>query len=104
MLGGDTAVEEMIKDTKKGILVTRLWYIREVDPRTLLLTGLTRDGTFLIEKGKLTRPIKNFRFNESPAAMLNQIEAMGPSERAAGSDEAEGSFRMPPLLVKEFNF
>src|SRR5439155_7953267 len=66
MVGGNTPIEEMIRNTPRGILVTRLWYIREVDPRTLLFTGLTRDGTFLIENGKIARAIKNFRFNESP--------------------------------------
>ena len=104
MTGGKTSTEEMIQNTRKGILVTRLWYIREVDPRTLLFTGLTRDGTFLIENGKITKPIKNFRFNESPVSMLNNIEAMGPSERATGSEVEDWSVSVPPLLVKDFTF
>jgi predicted Zn-dependent protease len=104
MAGGSSSVEEMIRNTRKGILVTRLWYIRMVDPRTLLYTGLTRDGTFLIENGKMTRPIKNFRFNESPIAMLNNIEAMAPSERAVGSEVEDWSVSVPPLLVKDFTF
>ena len=86
MPGGTATQDELISTLKRGILVTRFWYIREVDPRTLLLTGLTRDGTFLIEDGKIIRPVKNFRFNESPVAMLNNIEAMGKSERAIGAE------------------
>ncbi len=64
-----------------GILVTRFWYIRAVDRRTILYTGLTRDGTFLIENDKVTRPIKNFRFNESPIFFLNHLQAMGSTIR-----------------------
>lgn len=104
MSGGDIPVDEMVRQTTKGILVTRLWYIREVDPRTLVFTGLTRDGTFLIENGKIARSVKNFRFNESPIAMLNNIIAMGPSERAAGSEVEDWSVSVPPLLVKDFTF
>jgi predicted Zn-dependent protease len=104
MAGGKTSIAEMIQNTKKGILVTRLWYIREVDPRTLVFTGLTRDGTFLIENGKISKPVKNFRFNESPVAMLNNIEAMGPPERTTGSEVEDWSVLVPPLLVKEFTF
>src|SRR5262245_8791203 len=104
MLGGNSSVDEMIQDTKRGILVTRLWYIRTVDPRTLLLTGLTRDGTFLIENGRISKPIKNFRFNESPLAMLSNIVAMGPTERARGSEIEDASVAVPTLLVKDFTF
>ncbi len=103
MLGGTTSTEDMIKSTPRGILVTRLWYLRQVDPRTILYTGLTRDGTFLIENGKITKAIKNFRFNESPLFMLNNVEAMGPSVRIAGS-EGGGAIVMPTLKVKDFNF
>ena len=63
----------MIKSTPRGVLVTRLWYLRQVDPRTMLYTGLTRDGTFLIENGKISKAVKNFRFNESPLFMLNNV-------------------------------
>ncbi|HVF38683.1 MAG TPA: TldD/PmbA family protein [Gemmatimonadaceae bacterium] len=103
MIGGTTSTEEMIRSTPRGILVTRLWYLRQVDPRTILFTGLTRDGTFLIENGKITKAIKNFRFNESPLFMLNNIEAMGPSVRIAGT-EGGGAIVMPALKVKDFNF
>ncbi|MBA2706608.1 MAG: TldD/PmbA family protein [Gemmatimonadaceae bacterium] len=103
MMGGTTSTEEMIRSTPRGILVTRLWYLRQVDPRTILFTGLTRDGTFLIENGKITKAIKNFRFNESPLFMLNNIEAMGPSVRIAGT-EGGGAIVMPALKVKDFTF
>ena len=104
MQGGKTSIDDMIADTRKGVLVTRLWYIREVDPQTLLLTGLTRDGTFLIENGKITRPIKNFRFNESPVTMLNNVIAMSPSERATGSEIEGWPISVPALMVKDFTF
>jgi predicted Zn-dependent protease len=103
MLGGTTSTEEMIRTTPRGILVTRLWYLRQVDPRTILFTGLTRDGTFLIENGKITKALKNFRFNESPLFMLNNLEAIGPSVRIAGA-ESGGSIVMPTIKVKDFNF
>ncbi|MBZ0112874.1 MAG: TldD/PmbA family protein [Thermoanaerobaculia bacterium] len=97
MKGGDESLAQLIAGTKKGILVTRLWYIRTVDPQTLLYTGLTRDGTFFIENGKIAFPVKNFRFNESPVIMLNNLEAMGKSERI------EGDY-LPPLKVRDFTF
>lgn len=103
MSGGDQSVEDMVKNTTRGILVTRLWYLREVDPRTILYTGLTRDGTFLIENGKISRPVKNFRFNDSPLFMLNNLEAMGRPERLAGT-EAGGAVVVPPIKVRDFNF
>jgi predicted Zn-dependent protease len=77
--GGSESLADLIKGTEKGILVTRLWYIRAVDPQTLLYTGLTRDGTFYIENGQIKYPVKNFRFNESPVIMLNNLEAIGKS-------------------------
>ena len=106
MLGGTTSVADMIKSTERGILVTRFWYIRGVDPRTILYTGLTRDGTFLIENGKVTRPIKNFRFNESPIFFLNNLEAMGPTIRINASENlgAGGAVYMPPIKVRDFTF
>jgi len=95
--GGTQTLAEMIKGTEKGILVTRLWYIRAVDPQTLLYTGLTRDGTFYIENGKIKYPVKNFRFNESPVIMLNNLEAMGKPMRAGGN-------LIPPLKIRDFTF
>ncbi len=106
MLGGTTSIADMVKNTERGILVTRFWYIRGVDPRTILYTGLTRDGTFLIENGKVTRPIKNFRFNESPIFFLNNLEAMGPTIRINASENlsAGGAVYMPPIKVRDFTF
>jgi predicted Zn-dependent protease len=103
MEGGTKALDEMIKGTKKGILVTRLWYIRDVDPQTLLLTGLTRDGTFYIENGKIQYPIKNFRFNESPVIMLNNLEELGKPERTV-SVESNLNYLLPPMKIRDFTF
>ena len=97
MTGGTQSTADLIKSTAKGILVTRLWYIREVDPQTLLYTGLTRDGTFYIENGKIKFPIKNLRFNESPIIMLNNLEAIGKPVRLAGC-------LVPPLKIRDFTF
>ncbi len=97
MDGGTTSLENMIKGTDKGILVTRFWYIRFVDPQTLLLTGLTRDGTFYIENGKIQFPIKNFRFNESPVIMLNNVEELGKPERT-------DNMIVPPMKIRDFTF
>jgi predicted Zn-dependent protease len=103
MAGGTASTDEMIASTPRGILVTRLWYLRQVDPRTVLYTGLTRDGTFLIENGKITKAVKNLRFNESPLFMLNNLEMLGRAERVAGT-EAGGNVVFPTLKVKDFNF
>ncbi|WP_323846009.1 TldD/PmbA family protein [Microbulbifer magnicolonia] len=101
MVGGDKSTEELIKNTRRGVLVTRTWYIRMVDPQSLLLTGLTRDGTFYIENGKIKYPIKNFRFNESPVIMLNNIEDMGRAERVGMWGF---SAMIPALKVRDFTF
>ena len=103
MSGGTASIDEMIAGTERGILVTRLWYLREVDPRTILYTGLTRDGTFLIENGKISHAAQNFRFNESPLFMLNNLEALGKAERLAGTEQG-GSIVMPSIKVRDFNF
>ena len=98
MVGGTKSVDELVAGTQRGILVTRFWYIRFLDQRTVMVTGLTRDGTFLIENGKITRPLKNFRWNESPLLMLNRLEDIGrPEPTAAGRT-------MPALRVSNFNF
>ncbi|APQ16117.1 TldD/PmbA family protein [Maribacter hydrothermalis] len=97
MAGGDASLEELIKSTKKGILVTRLWYIRSVDPQTLLYTGLTRDGTFYIENGEIKYPVKNFRFNESPIIMLNNLETLGKQVRIDGN-------LIPYMKIRDFTF
>ena len=103
MEGGTKSLEELIAGTKKGILVTKLWYIRDVDPQTLLLTGLTRDGTFYIENGKIQYPIKNFRFNESPIIMLNNLEELGRVERTV-STESNQNYLLPPMKIRDFTF
>jgi predicted Zn-dependent protease len=97
MEGGDESLEDMIAGTKKGILVTRFWYIRSVDPQTLLYTGLTRDGTFYIENGQIKYPIKNFRFNESPIIMLNNLESLGQQVRVDGN-------LIPYMKIRDFTF
>ncbi|AYL94439.1 TldD/PmbA family protein [Mucilaginibacter celer] len=103
MEGGDASIEDLIKSTERGILVSRLWYIRMVDPQSLLLTGLTRDGTFYIENGKIKFPVKNFRFNESPVIMLNNLEALGKQERSI-SVESYRSYLIPPMKIRDFTF
>ncbi len=103
MEGGTATLDDMIKTTERGILVSRLWYIRMVDPQTLLLTGLTRDGTFYIENGKIKYPVKNFRFNESPIIMLNNVEALGKPERSI-SVESYRSYLIPPMKIRDFTF
>ncbi|MGC2418365.1 MAG: TldD/PmbA family protein [Candidatus Acidiferrales bacterium] len=100
--GGDKSLAEMVRTTERGILVTRLWYIREVDPYEKILTGMTRDGTYLIENGRVAGGIRNFRFNESIIEMLSNVEMLGPAVRAAG----EESFEMvvPAMKVRDFHF
>jgi PmbA protein len=97
-----TSVDQMIASTERGVLVTRLWYIREVDPYEKILTGMTRDGTFYVENGKIRHGVRNFRFNQSLIQMLSNVEAMGTPVRASG----EESFDMvvPAMKVRDFNF
>jgi predicted Zn-dependent protease len=106
MAGGDATLEEMIASTEHGLLVTRFWYMRPVDQRTILYTGLTRDGTFLIENGRVTHPVQNLRWNESPIRLLNNIEMMGRPERIVPSEAGNPgpSVVVPPLRVSGFNF
>ena len=102
LAGGTTTRDQMIASTQRGVLVTRLWYLRETDPRTMSYTGLTRDGTYLIENGKISKSIKNMRFNESPLFLLNNVEALGPVHRTAS--EGPGTQIMPILKAHDFNF
>ncbi|GJG86335.1 TldD/PmbA family protein [Gemmatimonadetes bacterium T265] len=106
MSGGTASLDELIASTDRGLLVTRLWYIRPVDPRTILYTGLTRDGTFLIERGKITRAVKNLRWNESPVFLLNNLEAMGRPVRVSASEDGSpgASVVMPPVKAHDFSF
>lgn len=101
------SLEEMIQSTDRGLLVTRFWYIRQVDPRTELLTGLTRDGVWLIEKGKIQYPVRNFRFNQSILELLapGNVEGIGASERISGSEsQGRGAALTPAIKVKRFHF
>jgi predicted Zn-dependent protease len=84
MTGGAGTLDDLIASTEKGLLVTRFWYIRTVNPQTAQLTGLTRDGLFLIEKGRIAAPAVNLRFNESPLVMLQNVEALAAPEPAGG--------------------
>jgi PmbA protein len=100
--GGDSTVEKMVASTDRGLLVTRLWYIREVDPYEKVMTGMTRDGLFVIGNGRVAGAVKNFRFNQSLIEMLKNVELMSPAVRATG----EESFEMvvPAMKVREFHF
>jgi PmbA protein len=84
--GGGSSIEDLIASTRRGILITRFWYIREVDPYEKILTGMTRDGTFLIEDGRLAGGLKNFRFNQGLIGALNNVEALSPAVRASGEE------------------
>jgi PmbA protein len=100
--GGTSSVEKMIASTERGILVTRFWYIREVDPYEKIFTGMTRDGTFLVEGGRVTSGVRNFRFNQGLMEMLSNVEALSPAVRASG----EETFDMvaPAMQIHDFNF
>jgi predicted Zn-dependent protease len=100
----DRTLEDMISSTDSAILVTRFWYIRTVDPKTMLLTGLTRDGVFEVKNGRITRPVRNFRFNESPMNILSNIIELGRPEKAVGAESGDFSIFVPPLKVANFNF
>jgi PmbA protein len=100
--GGDSSVEKMVASTDRGLLVTRLWYIREVDPYEKVMTGMTRDGLFLVENGKVTSAVRNFRFNQSILEMLRNVEQLGPAVRATGEEAFE--MVVPAMKVRDFHF
>src|SRR5262249_8047398 len=100
--GGNSSLKEMIASTDRGLLVTRLWYIREVDPYEKVMTGMTRDGVFLVEKGKVGSAVRNFRFNQSILEMLRNVELLGPSGRATGEEAFE--MVVPAMKVRDFHF
>jgi predicted Zn-dependent protease len=100
--GNEQSVEQMIAGTERGILITRLWYIREVDPYEKILTGMTRDGTFLVEGGKVKHGLLNFRFNQSLIEMLNSVEAMGKAVRSSGEEAFD--MVVPAMKIRGFNF
>jgi predicted Zn-dependent protease len=99
--GSGQSLDQIIGKTQKGLLINSFWYIRFVDPTNLLLTGLTRDGVFLIEDGKLAGPVKNLRFNESPLVSLGSIEETGICERR---DTWGSSLLIPPMKIANFTF
>lgn len=103
--GGTASLDEMVANTKRGLLLTCLWYIREVDPETLLLTGLTRDGVYLVEDGKVTGMVNNFRWNESPIDLLSRITEVGRSEQVLCREWNDWFTltQMPPVRVPGFN-
>ena len=105
MAGGNDSLEQMIASTERGVLITRFWYIRGLNPRLISYTGLTRDGTFLIENGQITRPVTNFRFNQSLVEMLQNVQMVGPSVRVAASENSSVStpIVVPTLKVANFN-
>jgi len=98
MVGGTKSLDQLIAETERGVLCTHFFYTNVLDPRSMMLTGITRDGTFLIEKGKIVRPVKNFRFNQSIVQMLNSIEEIGKADRTESGSPA------PPMRVRDFNF
>ena len=100
--GGDSSLEKMIASTDRGLLVTRLWYIREVDPYEKVMTGMTRDGLFLVENGRVTGAARNFRFNQSLIEMLSNVELLGPAVRATGEEAFE--MVVPAMKVRDFHF
>lgn len=100
--GGQSSIEDMVASTQRGILVTRLWYIREVDPYEKIMTGMTRDGTYLVEDGRVKHGIRNFRFNQSLIEMLNNVEAMAPEERSSGEEAFD--MVVPAMKVRDFQF
>ncbi|MFE4372159.1 metallopeptidase TldD-related protein [Streptomyces sp. NPDC056835] len=103
--GGERSLEEMVSGTERGLLLTCLWYIREVDPATLLLTGLTRDGVYLVENGEVTGEVNNFRFNESPVDLLSRASEAGRTEKALPREWGDWFTRaaMPALRIPDFN-
>jgi PmbA protein len=100
--GGDSTVEQMVASTERGILVTRLWYIREVDPYEKIFTGMTRDGTFLVEGGRVTAGVRNFRFNQGLMEMLSNVESLSAPVRASGEEAFD--MVVPAMKVRDFNF
>jgi len=100
--GGETPIDAMVASTDRGILVTRLWYIREVDPYEKIMTGMTRDGTFLIEDGHIARGVRNFRFNQALPEMLSNVEALSPAVRASGEEAFD--MVVPAMKVRGFHF
>ena len=100
--GGETGLDQMVAEAERAVLLTRVWYIREIEPKGKIVTGMTRDGTFLVENGKIVSAVKNLRFNQSIVDMLNNVEKMGPANRTAGEEALPAV--IPPMVVNNFNF
>jgi PmbA protein len=100
--GGSSSLEKMVASTDRGLLVTRLWYIREVDPYEKIMTGMTRDGLFLVQDGRVTSSVRNFRFNQSIIEMLNNVELLAPAVRATGEEAFE--MVVPAMKIRDFHF
>jgi PmbA protein len=100
--GGNDSLEKMIATTERGLLVTRVWYIREVDPYEKIMTGMTRDGLFLVEQGRVTSAVRNFRFNQSLLEALKNVEMLGPAVRASGEEAFE--MVVPAMKIGDFHF
>ncbi len=100
--GGETPVEQMVRSTGRGIWVTRLWYIREVDPYEKIMTGMTRDGTFLVENGEPVCAVRNFRFNQGLIELLRNVELLGAPVRASGEETFD--MVVPAMKVNGFHF
>ncbi len=105
MSGGEASIDDLVKSVTRGVLVTRFWYIRPLNPRTLTQTGLTRDGTFLIENGRISRPVTNFRFNQSLVELLQHVEMVGRPTRVCASENSSAGtpIIVPALKVRAFN-
>jgi len=102
MQGGQKNLAELIASTERALLVTSLWYLRQVDPRSMLYTGLTRDGVFLIEDGQLVRPVNNFRWNDSPLRLFQALEELSRSTRVGGRGGASKHCQVPAMKVHSF--
>jgi predicted Zn-dependent protease len=100
--GGDSSLDKMIASTERGLLVTRIWYVREVEPYEKIMTGMTRDGLFLVEKGRVTSAVRNFRFNQSLLGALRNVEMLSPAVRATGEEAFE--MVMPAMKIRDFHF
>lgn len=102
--GGSGSLEDLIKNTERAVLISQSWYMRDLDPKEILVTGLTRDGTFWVEDGKIQYPIKNFRFNESPVRLLQSVDALSASDRCIGTESWGPMTVLPAIRVPKFNF
>jgi len=102
IVGNGATVADMVKSTEKGILLTRVWYVRQVDPARKIVTGMTRDGTFLVENGEISRGIKNLRFNVSLLDILKNVVTVGHARRTAGEEGVPQV--VPAMKIADFNF